>query len=179
MSFYDDPVAWRAYLAEGNVRQARKRVSADVIFRDADGRVLLVDPAYKPGWDLPGGMAEANESPRQAARREVEEELGFSPVLGRLLVVDWVPPHDPWDDLLAFVFDGGRLGDLDRIRFQDGELLRAEFSDQAEVEQRLAPRTWRRLQHALRVAAPVGPGAVPALPTAYDLEDGAEPEGGR
>ncbi len=54
---------WTEYLAEGNARQARKRVCADAVIRDPHGRVLLVDPGYKPGWDLPGGMAEANEPP--------------------------------------------------------------------------------------------------------------------
>jgi ADP-ribose pyrophosphatase YjhB (NUDIX family) len=56
-----DSEAWNAYLAEGNARQARKRVAADVLFRDPEGRILLVDPTYKPDWDVPGGMAEANE----------------------------------------------------------------------------------------------------------------------
>lgn len=51
-----DPEAWNAYLAEGNATQARKRVSADVLLRDEQGRVLLVKPTYKPGWDLPGNM---------------------------------------------------------------------------------------------------------------------------
>jgi hypothetical protein len=64
-----DPEAWNAYLAEGNAKQARKRVSADAIVRDSAGRVLLVDPTYKPDWDLPGGMAEANEPPADAVRR--------------------------------------------------------------------------------------------------------------
>ncbi|WP_405778860.1 NUDIX domain-containing protein [Streptomyces sp. NBC_01378] len=62
-----DPEAWNAYLAEGNAKQARKRVAADVLLRDADGQVLLVNPTYKPGWDLPGGMVEANE-PRRTQR---------------------------------------------------------------------------------------------------------------
>src|SRR5688572_2574150 len=100
-----DPAAWRAHLAEGNRTQSRKRVSADVLFRDDGGRILLVDPQYKPDWDLPGGMAEANEPPLTAAMREVGEELGMVYPGGELLVVDWVAPHDPWDDLLAFVFD--------------------------------------------------------------------------
>ncbi|MFD8591350.1 NUDIX domain-containing protein, partial [Streptomyces sp. NPDC059637] len=56
-----DPEAWNAYLAEGNATQPRKRVAADVLLRDPAGRFLLVEPTYKPGWDLPGGMAEANE----------------------------------------------------------------------------------------------------------------------
>lgn len=66
-----DPEAWRAHLAEGNAKQPRKRVGADVVFRDQQGRVLLVDPRYKPDWDLPGGMSDANEAPAETARREV------------------------------------------------------------------------------------------------------------
>jgi 8-oxo-dGTP diphosphatase len=64
--------------AEGNAKQARKRVAADVLVRDTSQRILLVDPSYKPDWDLPGGMAEANEPPLEAAQREVREELGLN-----------------------------------------------------------------------------------------------------
>ena len=39
-----DPVAWQAYLAEGDATQPRKRVGADVLIRDHQGRILLVDP---------------------------------------------------------------------------------------------------------------------------------------
>lgn len=56
-------------------------------------------------------MAEANEPPHLAVRRELNEELGLDVQVGALLVVDWVSPHGPWDDLLAFVFDGGELSD--------------------------------------------------------------------
>ena len=108
-----DPEAWNAYLAEGNAKQARKRVSADAIVRDSSGRILLVDPVYKPDWDLPGGMAEANEPPAAAVRRELQEELGLNVTVGGLLCVDWVSPHGPWDDLLNFIFDGGTLSDSD------------------------------------------------------------------
>src|ERR1044071_2627079 len=105
--FERDPEAWNALLLEGNRTQPRKRVAADVLFRDKAGRILLVDPTYKPDWDLPGGMAEANEPPLDAAIREVREELGLEYHGGRLLVVDWVAPHGPWDDCLMFLFDGG------------------------------------------------------------------------
>src|SRR5947199_1234092 len=107
-SLMDDEMSRRwDYLAEGNARQARKRVSAKVLLRDEAGRVLLVDPSYKENWDLPGGMAEANESPRAAAEREVPEELGVTIKAGRVLVVDWVGPHGPWDDQIVFIFDAG------------------------------------------------------------------------
>ena len=70
------PEAWAALLAEGNAGQARKRVGADVLIRDGLDRVLRWTRTYKPDWDLPGGMAEANEPPQLAAWRELREELG-------------------------------------------------------------------------------------------------------
>jgi hypothetical protein len=35
--------------------------------------------------------------------------MSASSNLGRLLVVDWASSHGPWDDMLAFIFDGGVL----------------------------------------------------------------------
>ena len=146
-----DPEAWQAYLAEGNRSQPRKRVSADVLFRDEAGRLLLVDPRYKPDWDLPGGMAEANEAPLDAARREVAEELGIDYLGGRLLVVDWVAPHGPWDDSLAFIFDGGVMPEPDRARIQllDGELNGYRFVTLCEAGRLLRPYVESRIRHAL------------------------------
>ncbi|MGH3757484.1 NUDIX domain-containing protein [Actinophytocola sp.] len=65
---------------------ARKRMAAGVLFRDKAGRVLLVEPSYKPNWEIPGGAVEADESPWDAAVRELGEELGWDRPLGRLLV---------------------------------------------------------------------------------------------
>jgi 8-oxo-dGTP diphosphatase len=146
-----DPAAWEAYLAEGNATQPRKRVGADVIVRDQHGRILIVDPKYKPDWDLPGGMAEANEPPYEAAARELKEELGLGIQPGRLLVVDWVSPHGPWDDLLAFIFDGGEMGDeaISALRPTDEELGSLDFVTLAEAQERLRPYIWRRTAAAL------------------------------
>lgn len=150
-----DPEAWQAHLAEGNRTQPRKRISADVLFRDEAGRILLVDPNYKPDWDLPGGMAEANEPPLDAARREVAEELGIDYPGGRLLVVDWVAPHGPWDDSLAFIFDGGILTaeHQAKIRLRDGELNEYRFCAPGDAENLLRAYVWHRVQRAQIAAA--------------------------
>lgn len=147
-----DPEAWRAYLAEGNKNQPRKRVGADVVLRDRQGRVLLVDPRYKPDWDLPGGMSEANEPPAGTAHREVREELGLDIPVGGLLCVDWVSPHGPWDDSLMFIFDGGVLSDeqIAGLRLLDGELAALEFCAADEAAHRLRAYVFQRLTAALR-----------------------------
>ncbi len=73
-----------AYLAEGNDRQARKRVATDLLIRNR-GNVQLVDPTYNPDWDLPGGMIEANESPYDGVKREHREELDLAVTVGSVL----------------------------------------------------------------------------------------------
>jgi NUDIX domain len=72
------------------------------------GRVLMVRPTYKDGWDIPGGYVEPDESPAHAAEREPAEELGLHRKPGRLLVIDWAP-HPAEGDKLLFIFDGGTL----------------------------------------------------------------------
>jgi ADP-ribose pyrophosphatase YjhB (NUDIX family) len=146
-----DPEAWNAHLVEGNAKQARKRVSADVILRDELGRILLVDPKYKPDWDLPGGMAEANEPPAAAVRRELKEELDLELQVGNLLSVDWVSPHGPWDDLINFIFDGGVLDEraIASLRLLDDELRDYEFCHEDRIKERLRPYVWRRVAAAL------------------------------
>lgn len=140
-----------AHLAEGNARQARKRVAADVLIRDESGRVLLVDPTYKEGWDLPGGMVEANESPRSGVLRELGEELGLVPTLGRPLVIEWVGAHGPWDDQVVFVFDGGVFCEVEvaAIRIRDPEIGAWGFFDVDDARIEMREHIGRRLRTAV------------------------------
>lgn len=101
----------------------RAAMASGAMFRDDAGRVLLVRPTYKPGWEIPGGMVEPGESPRAACVREIQEELGLRPPIGDLLVIDWAP-QAPQGDRLLFIFDGGRLAEADhrKIQLQTEEL---------------------------------------------------------
>ena len=126
-----------------------KRSAAGVVFTDDAGNVLLVEPAYKPDWEIPGGTVERDESPYTAAVREVREELGIAVVLGDLLAVDWVPPREARTEGLMFVF-AGELPDPDAIVLPPAELRSWAWSSPDEVEARLSPRLARRVRAALR-----------------------------
>jgi 8-oxo-dGTP pyrophosphatase MutT (NUDIX family) len=143
-----------AHLAEGNARQARKRVAADVLIRDEVGRVLVVDPTYKEGLDLPGGMVEANESPQSGALREIGEELGLTRVIGPPLVVEWVGAHGPWDDQIVFVFDGGVMtaSEIASIRVADPEIASWAFRHVDDVRDEMRGHIWQRLRAAVDAA---------------------------
>ncbi|RST17802.1 NUDIX hydrolase [Streptomyces sp. WAC05374] len=145
----------------------RVLAGAAALFRDGEGRVLLVEPNYREGWALPGGTIESatGETPRQAARRETLEEIGLDVEPGRLLAVDWVhgtgrPP------IVAYVYDGGVLsGEQFRaIRVQEEELISWKLVEPEELA------TYLLGSLAFRVAA-----SLDALATgrgALELENG-------
>ncbi|MFF0292540.1 NUDIX domain-containing protein [Kitasatospora sp. NPDC004614] len=133
---------------------ARPRTAAGVLFFDPVGQLLLVKPTYKDGWEIPGGYLRAGETPSAGAAREVAEELGIAPPIGRLLVADWAP-HPAEGDKLLFVFDGGILPDAERdaIRVDQLEVSTYEFHPPAHLDALLIPRLARRVHAAVAARA--------------------------
>lgn len=133
----------------------RKRMGGAVLLSDAQGRVLLVEPTYKPYWEIPGGVVEADESPYAAAARELKEELGLPVQPGRLLVIDWVPPQPDRTEGLMMVFDGGVLTpeQTARILLPAEELRSWAWCTEQEAGERLSESLARRITAAVRARA--------------------------
>ena len=143
-----DPSSFRSLL---NAMLPRKRAIGQMLVRDPDGRVLLCQLTYKRDWDLPGGVVEVGENPKEAVAREVTEELGLTIDAGDLLITDWLPPWGGWDDALCLVFDGGThapailAGMVTQVR----EIRTAEFCTLEQIDERCTDFTARRIRAAL------------------------------
>ncbi|PTM96705.1 NUDIX hydrolase [Streptomyces sp. VMFN-G11Ma] len=128
-------------------------VAAGVLLFDEQGRVLLVDPTYKAGWEFPGGVVEAGEAPARAGVREVAEETGIRlDDVPRLLVVDWEAPAPPAYGGLRLLFDGGRLDSAEtaRLLLPGPELRGWRFVTEEEAADLLPAVRYERLRWALR-----------------------------
>ena len=129
----------------------RKRLIAHVLMRDRHGRILLCDTAFKSDWELPGGIVEPSEAPRDGAIREVREELGLDLSVGRLLVADWLPPYLGWEDALELIFDGGQVSDDDLASFslQENEITSVALLTLEQAAEVVTPLSHRRLSVAV------------------------------
>lgn len=68
------------------------------VLRDPQGRILLAQrhpsSPFAGLWEFPGGKCEPGESPEQALRRELLEELGVEiGLVSRLIRVPWIYPE--------------------------------------------------------------------------------------
>lgn len=110
------------------MKQSKKpplAVCAAVI--EEEGKILLTErPADKQQggfWEFPGGKIEPGESPQQALKRELREELGIEINVGPVL--ETVYHHYDWGSVLIIAFRCQRLS---------GEISHLEVSDHAWIE---------------------------------------------
>jgi 8-oxo-dGTP pyrophosphatase MutT (NUDIX family) len=78
--------------------------SAVIILEDDQARVLIVKANYKKHWTFPGGIIDLGETPKQAALREIKEEVGLI-IDPASLSFKWVTArHSTSIDTYQFIF---------------------------------------------------------------------------
>ncbi|MFF4407774.1 NUDIX domain-containing protein [Streptomyces sp. NPDC001262] len=135
-------------------------ITASVLITDPQDRLLIVHPTkQKAPWALPGGAVELGESPLDAARREVREELGLLLDIQThdLFAVEWLQATVPGRrDRLAFIFAGPQLSpaDHDRITLQYDEIDAWRWEPPTSALQFLHPRIAARIVGSLQYPRP-------------------------
>lgn len=129
----------------------KKAIGAAVMFFNDLGHVLVVKPNYKDGWSLPGGSVDGFESPRKAAIREIQEEIGLAIEEPPLLCVDYRTALDRGEESIQFIFHGGVLSAerIEAIVLQEDELDAFKFVDPAGDISELRTGLRRRLPQCI------------------------------
>ena len=123
-----------------------KRMGVGALIRNPEGKILIVKPCYKYGWLLVGGMMKSYETPTEALRRGIKEEIDLDLEVGKLLCVDFGPKDK---DSVVFVFDCGVIDSDKQISYADGEIIDHKFVDEETAVELLRIKGARRTPLAL------------------------------
>lgn len=129
----------------------RKYIGSGGLFLNDKGEVLIVKPKYKDQWEIPGGVAETNESPQEAFMREIKEELGLDIKPNQLLVYDFSSKVGFKGDAIMMVFFGGILtpDQIAKIKLPADELTEFRFVAANDAIALVTEKLAKRLPKAL------------------------------
>lgn len=119
----------RPWATEGTGLSASARV------RDPNGRILLVQNSWTEGWFVPGGAVEPNETPKEAAHREIQEETGLNATINEPLVIleQTYKSENTGDDRFSALFvvysasAEGNIPPVSQLGKADGEIEAAQW----------------------------------------------------
>jgi 8-oxo-dGTP pyrophosphatase MutT (NUDIX family) len=116
------------------------------VVTDAEGRVLLIEHTYVPGWHLPGGGVDRGETTEAAVARELREEAGIDPAgRPRLISIHSNERHFRGDHVLVY-----RVEAFTEVpQTARGEILTLGFFAPDALPEATTASTRRRIAEAL------------------------------
>lgn len=141
------PKRWRRWGVI--LTEARFTVTAGAVVTDAEGRVLLLQHAFRPGsgWGIPGGFMTKAEQPEAAIRRELREEIGLEVESLELAFVRTLTAVNQ----VEVIF---RCRPRGEVRPQSSEVSRAEWFAPNQWPAGLSRDQQRVIERALSTGAP-------------------------
>lgn len=126
----------------------QKRWWSWALFFDKDWNILLLEPSYKDNWEIPGGIIEEDESPKETCIREIEEELWLDIQVWDLLCLEYQREED---DSYMFIFDWWVLSenDIKEIKIQESEIKSFEFLSLKDLKPKVLHKMFLRIQKAI------------------------------
>jgi len=139
----------------------KKRIGAGVLLF-YQHELLIVQPTYNPGWILPGGTVQGEESPLEGLHREIKEELNITIEPTRLLSVDYIPNLDVKGEYIQFLFAAKDLtaAQAQSIQLDPYELRDYKFAEPAVALEMLTPPVARRVESSLEILETEGSGTL-------------------
>ena len=131
----------------------KKIMGAGCLFFDTQGKILIVKPVYRDTWNLPGGVIEANESPRNGCIREIKEEIGLEVQPERLLCIDYTSKNQTTIESLQFIFFGGILTreKILEIKIEREEISNYQFFPPKQALTLMSNKLARRVDRCLTI----------------------------
>lgn len=127
----------------------KRAASANMIIENQQGELLVLKANYKQYWSLPGGWMDGDESAREAARRELEEETGLVVPVDEIIFDSVVERQGDIVKTYLFVFRTRTPLPLSlaELNLQTSEIDEAKFVTKSDVRERpgdynFAVRNW-------------------------------------
>jgi 8-oxo-dGTP diphosphatase len=123
----------------------RPTITGAIVLVRVGEQLLLIRPSYRPWYTVPGGRVNRGEPPRQAAARELREEVGLDVAPDALRSLgEFVVHHSHIEDHVhAYEL---RLAAPPELRIDSREVVWAGFHAEAALREL---RLWRVLEVVL------------------------------
>lgn len=126
----------------------KKRMAAGALLLDSRKKILLVKTSYKDYWSIPGGVIERDESPLQALKSELREEVNLVDYDLKFLSVDYYANrNNEKGESIQFLFGGVlKEKEIRMIKVDGKEILEACFFEMDKIYDMLSEETFRRIK---------------------------------